>query len=122
MPFVSSRLNSLRKDSLRTVFASFKLIPLDPLPGLGEAFGLALRWNHDDRIIRVFEFSPNGTQIKLFGSLLGWRERRDARATVRDRTALDPVFSDLVSSPDSDVLTMLRFIIGNTAKQPAGAA
>jgi len=102
--------------------ASLKLIPLDPLPGLGEAFGLALRWNQDDRIIRVFEFSPNGARIKLFGSLLGWRERRDARATVRDRAALDPLFTDLVSARDSDVVTMLRFIIGNTPKQPADAA
>jgi len=35
---------------------------------------------------------------------------------------LEKYFQELVSKRDSDVLAMLRFIIGNTPKQPADAA
>lgn len=102
--------------------ADLDLVSLDPVPGKGDAYGLTLRWNHDDRVIRVFEFAASGAQIKLFGSLLGWQERNDARATMKDQESIRAVFADLVSSPDSDLVAMLRFIIGNTPKQPAATA
>jgi hypothetical protein len=35
---------------------------------------------------------------------------------------LEKYFRDLVSKRDSDVVGLLRFIIGNTAKQPAATA
>lgn len=98
------------------------LEPLDPITGKGEPYALLFSWNRDDRAIRIFELGREGYPILAFGSLLGWRERSDIRGQIHDRAGLEHVFRDLVSKRDSDVVAMLRFIIGNTAKQPAGAA
>ncbi len=106
--------------------ATLALEALDPSEtavGKGaDPFALLLCWNQDERIVRVAELGPNGYPIKFFPAVTAWRERSSLAGDAHDRPSLEKYFRDLVSARDSDVVGLLRFIIGNTAKQPAATA
>ena len=106
--------------------ATLALEPLDPSETMagkgGDPFALLLCWNQDERIIRVAELGLEGYPIKFFPSVSIWHNRTQTAGDAHDRTSLNAYFRDLVTKRDSDVVAMLRFIIGNTAQQPAATA
>ncbi len=103
-------------------FALERIDPTEVASGKGDPYALLLCWNQDERIVRVAEVGLDGYPIKFFRTLAGWRERGQLVGDAHDRTSLDAYFRDLVTKRDSDVVAMLRFIIGNTATQPAATA